>query len=241
GNLYIADEGNNRGRKVSPAGNITTVAGNDFQGYFGDGGPATSARLNNPSGLIVDTGGNVYVADAGNSRIRKVSPSGIIATVAGNGSPGYSGDGGPATSAQLSFPSGVAVDASGNLYVADYNQRIRKVSRLGSSPRLLAPVHLACSVTAVRRPAHSSATRMVWPLTPVEMFTSPTWVVPAFAKFRPQESLLRLPVMVLVATPATVVRRSARSSINRLVLLWTQAETSTSPTYIIIAFAKFRP
>ena len=132
GNLYIADTCNNRIRKVSATGIITTVAGNGSAGYSGDGGPATSAQLSLPAGVAVDGSGNLYIADSGNNRIRKVSATGIITTVAGNGSPGYSGDGGPATSAQLNQPAGVAVDASGNLYIADSsNNRIRKVSATG--------------------------------------------------------------------------------------------------------------
>ena len=112
GNLYIADIDNNRIRKVSATGIITTVAGNGTVGYSGDGGPATSAQLNVPFGVAVDASGNLYIADAYNHRIRKVSATGIITTVAGNGSGGYSGDGGPATSAQLDGPQGVAVDGA---------------------------------------------------------------------------------------------------------------------------------
>ena len=132
GNLYIADYGNNRIRKVSPSGIITTVAGNGTDGFSGDNGPATSAELADPWGVALDASGNLYIADIYNNRIRKVSPSGIITTVAGNGTGGYSGDNGPATSAELYDPSGVALDASGNLYIADYgNDRIRKVSPSG--------------------------------------------------------------------------------------------------------------
>ncbi len=127
GNLYIADSGNNRVRKVSN-GVITTVAGNGAPGFGGDNGPATSAQLDDPSGVAVDSAGNLYVADSGNNRVRKVS-NGVITTVAGNGAPGFGGDSGPATSAQLDDPSGVAVDSAGNLYVADSkNNRARKVS-----------------------------------------------------------------------------------------------------------------
>jgi trimeric autotransporter adhesin len=128
GNLYIADYGNNRIRQVSN-GLITTVAGrNGTSGFSGDNGPATSAQLNGPGSVIVDSSGNLYIADSGNNRIRKVS-NGTITTVAGNGTAGFSGDGGPATSAQLVFPQSVAVDSAGNLYIADYtNHRIRKVS-----------------------------------------------------------------------------------------------------------------
>ena len=132
GNLYIADSYNNRIRKVATNGIITTVAGNGSEGYSGDGGPATSAQLYDPRGVAVDAAGNLYIADDVNQRIRRVGRNGIITTVAGNGSSGYSGDGGSATSAQLAGPSGVAVDAAGNLYIADVdNNRIRKVGTNG--------------------------------------------------------------------------------------------------------------
>src|ERR1017187_406178 len=132
GYLYIADNGNNRIRKVSPSGTIITVAGDGSNGYSGDGGPATSAQLSGPAGVAVDGSGNLYIADSYNQRIRKVSPSGIISTLAGGGTNGYSGDGGPATSAEVGGPAGLAVDGAGNLYIADsYNQRVRKVSPSG--------------------------------------------------------------------------------------------------------------
>src|SRR5262249_10343368 len=105
-NLYIADSGNGRIRRVSPAGAITTVAGGGIN-YPGDGSLAISAQLSNPSGVAVDSAGNLYIADGGSRRIRRVSPGGTITTVAGNGSIGYLGDGGPAISAQLAFPYGV--------------------------------------------------------------------------------------------------------------------------------------
>ena len=129
GNLYIASTYNNRIRKVSAGGTITTVAGNGVEGLSGDGGPATSASLDQPAGVAADAFGNLYIADTENSRIRKVSVGGTITTVAGMGGRGFSGDGGPATSASLYGPYGVAVDAFGNLYIADTeNRRIRKVS-----------------------------------------------------------------------------------------------------------------
>jgi trimeric autotransporter adhesin len=132
GNLYLAEFDENRIRKVSASGIITTVAGNGNYGYSGDMGAAPLAQLNNPWGVAADSFGNIYIADSANSRVRKVSPGGIITTVAGTGSYGYSGDGGPASNAILSYPEGVAVDAADNLYIADtYNGRVRKVSTDG--------------------------------------------------------------------------------------------------------------
>ncbi len=129
GNLYIADGNNYRIRKVSPSGTITTVAGNGIQGFSGDGGPATSAKLTTPDSVAVDSVGNLYIADSVGNRIRKVSPSGTITTMAGDGTWGFSGDGGPAASAQLSYPGYVAADNVGNLYIADgNNNRIRKIT-----------------------------------------------------------------------------------------------------------------
>jgi len=130
GNIYISDLGNSRIRKVTVStGIISTVAGDGTGGYNGDGITATSAELGNPSGVAVDTAGNIYISDYSNNRIRKVTAStGIISTVAGNGTGGYSGDGGAATSAELYWPHGVAVDAVGNIYIADTsNNRIREV------------------------------------------------------------------------------------------------------------------
>ena len=130
GNLFIADANNNRIRKVDTSGIISTVAGNGIAGFSGDGGQATSAQLNNASGVAVDASGNIFIAD--NNRIRKVNTSGIISTVVGNGVGGFSGDGGTALSAQLNNPSGVVLDASGNIFIADRaNHRIRKVNTVG--------------------------------------------------------------------------------------------------------------
>ena len=131
GNVYIADNGSHVVRMVTTSsGNITTLAGNGTAGFGGDGGPATSATFSSPQGLAVDVSGNVYVADAANNVVRKINAStGNISTVAGNGAQGYSGDGGPAIAAKLFAPVGVALDGSGNLYIADDNSVIRKVTK----------------------------------------------------------------------------------------------------------------
>ena len=132
GNVYYSDYSINQVRRINAAGIVTTIAGSDSAGYSGDNGPAVMARLNTPHGIAADWHGNVFIADAGNNCIRKVSASGIITTVAGNGIAGYTGDGGPATNATLSQPSGIAVDSLDNLYIADsYNNCIRKVNTIG--------------------------------------------------------------------------------------------------------------
>src|SRR5439155_1308492 len=109
GNLYIADRDNQRIRKVTPGGTISTYAGTGTWGFSGDGGPATAAQLNTPAGVALDSAGNLYIADQANHRIRKVTPGGTISTYAGSGTRGFSGDGGPATAAQLNTPAGVAL------------------------------------------------------------------------------------------------------------------------------------
>ena len=132
GNLYIADTGSHRIRKVNSAGVITTVAGDGAQGYGGDGGPAVDAQLYNPTGVALDGAGNLYIADFRNHRIRKVDAAGDISTVAGDGTRSYGGDGGPAVNAQLNYPYDLALDGAGNLYIADFeNHRIRKVNSAG--------------------------------------------------------------------------------------------------------------
>jgi len=136
GNLYIADMNNNRVRKVDGStGVITTVAGNGTQGYTGDNSAAVSAELNNPIGVTVDAAGNLYITDSGNQVVRKVAVGGTITTIAGNGSAGYSGDGGPAVSAELNGPWYLATDASGNVYIAeDGSNRVRLVGSNVTEP-----------------------------------------------------------------------------------------------------------
>jgi len=129
GNVYIADVFNHRIRKVATDGKIATVAGNGVVGYSGDDGPATGATLAYPHSVALDAAGNLYIADTHNDCIRKVAPDGTITTVAGSGMAGFAGDGGAATQAQLNYPKGLALDAAGNIFIADtFNNRIRVVT-----------------------------------------------------------------------------------------------------------------
>lgn len=131
-NLYVSDFGNNVIRKVNSSGIITTIAGTGALGYSGDGGPATLAEFQGPAGLVSDKYGNIYIADEYNNTIRKINTAGVISTIAGTGLSGYSGDGGPAALAELNYPWGLAIDAAGNLYVADQsNNCIRKINTSG--------------------------------------------------------------------------------------------------------------
>ncbi|CAK8723016.1 hypothetical protein GKODMF_14590 [Candidatus Electrothrix gigas] len=129
GNFFIADDSHHRIRKVDASGIITTVAGTGSSGYSGDGGPALEARLDWPKDVALDQAGNLFIADFSNSRIRKVDSNGTITTVAGNGSSGSKGDGGPALEGSLYRPLEVAVDQLGNVFIAEYDHhRIRKVT-----------------------------------------------------------------------------------------------------------------
>lgn len=132
GNIYVADQAANKIRKIDPRGVIATFAGTGTQGYAGDDGKATEAQLSGPRGVAVDAERNVYIADTGNNRVRKVDPSGVISTFAGTGSGGWDGDGRDAASARLFFPRGVTVDRQGRVYIADFlNNRVRRVDRDG--------------------------------------------------------------------------------------------------------------
>lgn len=133
GNIYVSEVYLARVRKINTSGIINTIAGNGNVGYAGDGGPAISAELKWPYDVAVDASGNIYIADAGNNRIRMINTLGVISTIAGNGLAGYSGDGGPATSAQLNSASGIDVDPLGNIFIADrFNRRIRKINSSGT-------------------------------------------------------------------------------------------------------------
>ena len=133
GVVYVADRDNNRIRRINLDGTIESFAGTGVRGYGGDGGPATAAQLNSPSGVASDGAGYVYFADTWNHRVRRIAPDGTITTIAGTGVRGYGGDGGPATDAQLDVPIGIAVDSAGYVYVADTrNNRIRRIAPDGS-------------------------------------------------------------------------------------------------------------
>lgn len=141
--IFIVDSANHRVRKIGPDGIINTIAGSrgfglGQGGYSGDGGPAANARLNEPYAVVLDAAGDLFISDSGNNRIRKIDPSGIITTVAGNGMGSYAGDGGPATEAALNCPSGMTIDANGNLFFSDtLNQCVREVFGI-AAPGLIA-------------------------------------------------------------------------------------------------------
>jgi sugar lactone lactonase YvrE len=148
GNLYVSDSGNSRIRKIDTAGTITTVVGNGTQGFGGDGATATAAQLNSPWGLALDAAGNLYIADAGNGRIRKVDTGGKITTVAGDGAAGYDGDGASATGTALNYPTGLAVDRAGDLFVSDRNNcLVREVDAGTGRIHAVAGIPLAVTTT----------------------------------------------------------------------------------------------
>ena len=143
GDIFIAEGGIGTGTglglgdykiwKIDGSGVVSTAAGDGIENYSGDGGAATAAQINTPSNLVLDPVGNVYIADTANNRVRRISPDGVIVTVAGTGVAGYSGDGGPGASAMLNGPEGLAADADGNVYIADTkNNRIRKLLPSGT-------------------------------------------------------------------------------------------------------------
>ena len=193
GNIYISDvDGETRVRMISKStGNITTIAGNGQYFYSGDNGPATAAAVNTPRGIAVDTAGNIYIADEGNNRIRMISKStSYITTVAGT-TYGYSGDNGPATSAKLTGPFGVAVDTAGNIYIADTgNNRIRMVtSYTPTSTQTLTP---SCAPTALPTIAPT--------FTPS---SAPTKFPTTAPTFTPSTAPTKLPTTAPTVTPSS--------------------------------------
>ena len=132
GNMYIADTGNARVRKVDVNGVITTIAGDGTLNYSGDGGPATLSQFHDPWSIVADAAGNIFVVDRSNQRVRKIGVDGNVTTVAGNGDQAYAGDGGPATAASLYVPDGVALDSAGNIYIVEaQSASVRKVNLQG--------------------------------------------------------------------------------------------------------------
>jgi len=199
GSVYVPDVGNNRVRKISK-GVITTVAGTGAFGFSGDNGPSTNARLSLPKAAAVDASGNLYIADSGNNRIRKVS-NGIITTIAGGGSAGFSGDNGPALNAQLSDPAAVAVDAFGFVYIADRtNARIRLLTPSGSCAYSISPTFLQAPSSEEPSRSVSKQQHRV----PGRSLASPIGRPPTRpAAPDPQPSPLRLPQTRAVPEPQT--------------------------------------
>jgi sugar lactone lactonase YvrE len=165
-NIYIADGNNGRIRKIDVNGIITTLAGSSTEGFSGDGGPATQAQLNRPHGIAMSPEGNIYISDTRNNRIRKIDANGIITTLAGTDTPGFSGDGGPATQAQLNRPHGIAIDKEGNIYIADTNNnRIRKIDVNGiittQLENITGPASVAVDTTGILYIAERTGERIL--------------------------------------------------------------------------------
>ena len=210
GNLFIADPVDNDVLKVSAAGAVAVAAGNGTSGFSGDSGMATAAQLANPVAVAVDTAGDLFIADQNNGRIRKVSASGIITTIAGNGNAGYAGDGGPALSAEIAKPSGVGVDSSGNVYILDsINAVIRKVSLIGAIATIAGDGVLA-TLTAPPSP-RSSAILQALLSTPLAMCSSLTRIITPSGKCGPPARLPLSRAEQLTATPVMADRRGRRS------------------------------
>lgn len=172
GNVYIADNANNRVRKINTSGIISTIAGIGLPyGYTGDGGPATTAKLYYPKGIAVDISGNVYICDWNNNAVRKINTSGIINTIAGTGVAGYSGDGIPALSAQLNTPTGVAVRYDGDVFIADNNNsRVRRI-KIGNDPYFT----LGISRSVVFCPAESNLIDTLMRVDDIDVGQTLTW------------------------------------------------------------------
>ena len=236
GNVITADQSSVY--RITPAGELTIVAGNGIVGFSGDGGNATAASLANPIGVPVDAAGNIYIADNANNRIRRVSPSGVIVTVAGDGDLFLSGDGGPATDASLVYPFAVAVDAAGNLYIADAN-RIRKVSLSGI-------------INTVAGGGKNAAPVDGAPVTSVALADPSGMAVDAAGnlyiadtgnnrvrKYRRRASLRLSPVTGTTAIPATAGPRLPLPFLSHMESLSMPPAISTSRTQIITGSAWF--
>ena len=204
-NLYIADTYNYRIRKVNGNGIISTVAGNGTSGYSGDGGKATSAKINNPMGVTVDAARNLYVVDSGNHCVRKVGTNNTITTLAGDGMAGFSGDGGLATNANLALPQNVTVDGIGDLFIADTgNNRIREVGTNGIISSIAGNVlndgDFATNATI------NSANGIAFDFSGA-IFTLPTVITIESSRWTPMDLSPRWLVMAFPLIPATAARR----------------------------------
>ena len=231
GNIFIADNTTNSIRRVDAlTGTITTVAGNQTSGFSGDGGLATTAQLNWPASVAVDGAGNVFITDYNNRRIRRVDGvTGIITTVAGNGLEGSSGDGGPATSAAVSGPGGIAVDGAGNLFIADLISRVRRVDA-GTG---IITTFAGNGIGGFSGDGGPATGAMLWaptqlPLTDPVMFSSLTLATNVFDEWIAlQESLRLLPGTDSVAVWAMASPPPALSS-SQKTLHWTLEVISSS-------------
>ena len=213
GNVYIGDALNNRVRRVSTDGVISTVAGTGAPGYSGDGGQATGAGLDAPAGVSVDADDNLLIADSDNSRVRKVTPAGIIGTAAGSGAWGDAGELGPATAAQFMIPMGVTTDTAGNFYVADsWGSQIRKVTTDGTISTIAGTGSQGYSGEAARPPLPHSSFRPALPWMAQATCTSPTRATTESARWQRTARSRRLRAPERVDFPAMEDRRWRRSS-----------------------------
>ena len=233
GNLYVADHLNNRVRRVDPGGVIHAYAGTGQGGAFGgDSGPAALARFSTPTSLAFDRRGDLYVADRDNGAVRKITTAGLITTVAGTGSLGYSGDAGPAVKARLNQPQGLAFDRAGNLYISDSaNNRVRRVDGNGVITTMAGNGHHGDSGEAAQRPRPGSPT-------PTASYSTPT---ATSTSHEPDEGVVRrIDTKGIITRVArhretrilrrTTDRRSRPHSTLPSDSSSTQTGTSTSPT-----------
>ena len=236
GNFFIADRFGRRIRKVDGAGILTTVAGTGARGFSGDGGPATDAALNSTNGVAVDGAGNLFIADSGNNRIRKVDGAGIITTVAGGGGRGFSGDGGPATAAALRFPLGVAVDGAGNLFIADSsNNRIRKVDGAGIITTVAGTGAFGFSGDGGPR-MQLWASQRAWRWMEPAISSSPMHLVGGYARWMGRGPSPQWPGRVRSGFQATEDRPRLQRWLPQLEWRWMEPAISSSPMKTIDGF-----
>lgn len=217
GDIYVTDTSNHSVRKINhTTGYSTVIAGTGSSGSTGNGGAATSAKLNGPKAVTVDSSGNVYIADTSNHRIRKIDTSGNISIIAGTGTFGYSGDNGAATSAKINSPQGVAVDGSGNIYIGDTsNNRVRKVDTngvittvAGNGTAGYLSDNVAATGTRLNSPVASLSTAQA-------ISTLRTPAITVFARSAAAAPSPPSPVLAQQATPATTAPPPAQRFVRR--------------------------